>query len=78
MLTQHGGMYRAGRLIHFGSPETYKTGAEEAKQRAIDLYRDYLRRQRNPAENARQRLTALERDLKGSNKFDYLCEDYED
>jgi hypothetical protein len=62
----------------YSSSEPYMAGAEEAKQRAIELYRDYLKMQKNPAETALQRLSALEKDPKGSNKFDYLCEDYED
>lgn len=64
--------------LPYSSSEPYMAGAEEAKQRAIELYRDYLKMQKNPEETALQRLSALEKDPKGSNKFDYLCEDYED
>lgn len=62
----------------FSSPEAYKTGAEEAKRRAIELYRDYLKVQKDATEDVKERLRALKEDPKGSNKFNYFCDDYED
>lgn len=62
----------------YSSPEPYKAGAEEAKQRAIKLYQDYLKRQKTPAKDVQDRLKALQENPKGSNEYDYFCEGYED
>lgn len=60
-------------------PESYKAGASKAKQRAVRLYQEYLRAP-NAAnqKEAQKRLAALERNPKGSETYDYFCDDYED
>lgn len=60
------------------SPEPYIAGADTAKQKAIELYRLYLNRQEVPRPEIQNRLKALLRNPKGSNRFDYFCPDYED
>ena len=62
----------------YPGPEPYKAGAEHAKQRAIALYQQYLRAQKTPAVKVQKRLKALQESPKGSETFDYFCEDYED
>ena len=59
-------------------PEKYKVGANEAKQRAIELYQQYLKAQKEPDPEVEKRLKALQKNPEGSGKFDYFCEDYED
>lgn len=56
----------------------YKAGASTAKQRGIELYQEYLSRQKTAAPEARERLKALQENSKGSKHYDYFCEDYED
>jgi len=62
----------------YSNPANYKAGAPEAKRRAIELYREYIKAQKAPGAEARKRLKALLENPKGSNEFDYFCEDYED
>jgi hypothetical protein len=62
----------------YSTPETYKVGSDVAKQRAIELYKEYLSRQKTPEQDVRIRLKALQENPKGSNKYDYFCPDYED
>lgn len=59
-------------------PEHYKTGAQRAKDRAIELYEQYLSTQQAPDPKTYERLKALKENPKGSDTWDYLCEDYED
>lgn len=64
------------------SPAPYQAGADMAKERSIELYREYLDRQNVPITraitNVRNRLQALQRDPKGSKTYDYFCAGYED
>jgi len=62
----------------YTAPEAYAVGAQEAKQRAIVLYQEYLSAHPGKDEEARKRLNALRENPKGSEKFDYYCPDYED
>jgi hypothetical protein len=62
----------------YSNPANYKAGAPEAKRRAIELYREYIKTQKTPGADARKRLKALQENPKGSSEFDYFCEDYED
>jgi hypothetical protein len=59
-------------------PEPYKAGADEAKERAIKLYRQYLERQKMPPVKVQSRLKALQQNPNGSNQYDYFCAGYED
>jgi hypothetical protein len=58
--------------------ESYKAGARHAKLRAIQLYQEYQKAQSTPSAKVQKRLKALEENPKGSETYDYLCEDYED
>ena len=58
------------------NPEPYKPGADTAKKKAIELYREYLGRQKDA--DVAKRLRALQNGPKGSNRYDYFCADYED
>jgi hypothetical protein len=60
------------------TPEPYKTGADAAKEKAIELYRKYLDRKQVPPVEVQGRLKALQQNPKGSQKYDYFCADYED
>lgn len=60
------------------NPEPYKAGADAAKEKAIELYRQYLNRQKVPPADVQNRLEALQQNPKGSNRYDYFCPDYED
>jgi hypothetical protein len=62
----------------YSNPANYKAGAPEAKRRAIELYREYIKVQKTPRADVRKRLKALQENPKGSDEFDYFCEDYED
>ncbi len=62
----------------YTNPENYKAGSLEAKQRAIGLYREYLRARKTPIQDVQRRLKALLENPNGSNDYDYFCEDYED
>jgi len=62
----------------YADPETYKPGALEAKQRAIELYQDHLKSQKLPSQEVLKRLKALQENPQGSETYDYFCEDYED
>jgi len=62
----------------YTNPENYKTGAQRAKHRAIELYEQYSSTHQAPDPKTQERLKALKENPKGSNTWDYLCEDYED
>jgi hypothetical protein len=62
----------------YTDPKRYKAGAAKAKQRAIELYQQYLSAQKNPKPDVAKRLKKLRENPKGSNEWDYFCEDYED
>jgi hypothetical protein len=62
----------------YSSPEKYRRGSDAAKQRAIELYKEYLSRQKTPEKDVGIRLKALQDNPKGSNEYDYFCPDYED
>ena len=62
----------------YTNPESYKAGSLKAKQRAVELYKDYLRAHKEANKEVPKRLKALEENPKGSETYDYLCEDYED
>jgi hypothetical protein len=53
-------------------------GADAAKQRAIELYKECLSRQKIPEKDVRIRLKALQENPKGSNTYNYFCPEYED
>jgi len=59
-------------------PEPYKVGADVAKEKAIELYQQYLNRQKAPPADVQNRLKALQQNPKGSGRYDYFCPDYED
>ena len=59
-------------------PETYKVGPGEAKQRAVELYQEYLKTQKNAVPEIEKRLQSLRENLKGSGTWAYFCADYED
>lgn len=61
----------------FTDPARYKAGAAEAKQRAIELYQQYLNEQ-GPKPDVEERRKKLRENPKGSNEWDFFCEDYED
>jgi hypothetical protein len=60
------------------SPEAYEPGAEAAKEKAIDLYRQFLAADKWPSIKVRDRLQKLRQDPKGSKTYDYYCPEYED
>jgi hypothetical protein len=60
------------------NPALYKVGAVHAKQRAIELYQQFLSAQKVPNPKIEKRLKNLQQNPKGSNEWDYLCDDYED
>jgi hypothetical protein len=62
----------------YTDPTRYKAGAAKAKQRSIELYRQFLSAQKNPSPDVEKRLKSLQENPKGSNQWDYFCEDYED
>lgn len=62
----------------YTNPTTYTAGSQEAKQRAISLFREYLRTQKTPSKDVERRLKALLEDPDGSGDYEYSCEDYED
>jgi len=62
----------------YADPKKYMAGSVKAKQRAIELYHEFLSAQKAPAPEIEKRLKKLEEDPKGSNEWDYFCEDYED
>jgi hypothetical protein len=64
----------------YSNPENYEAGAPEAKQRATKLYEEYLRAKRASGGDVQveKRLKALLNNPKGSDEYDYFCEDYED
>jgi hypothetical protein len=62
----------------YTAPKAYEVGAHEAKQRAIELYQNYLSKHQSSPDDVRDRLTKLQQNPKGSSKYDYYCPDYED
>jgi len=62
----------------YTDPSRYKAGAANAKRRAIDLYQQFLSVQKKPRPDVEKRLKDLRENPKGSNEWNYLCEDYED
>ena len=60
------------------NPKTYTVGAAEAKIKAIDLYKEYLGKQKVANKRIRDWMKALESNPAGSGTYDYSCEDYED
>jgi hypothetical protein len=62
----------------YTDPRKYKAGSVKAKQRAIELYHQFLSAQKNPKPDVEGRLKKLEQNPKGSNEWDYFCADYED
>jgi hypothetical protein len=62
----------------YTDPTRYKTGAAKAKQRSIELYKQFLSAQKNPIPDIEKRLKNVQENPKGSNEWDYFCEDYED
>ena len=69
---------RSDRDPPYVYPEMYKVGAGEAKQRAIELYQEYLKTQKKGDPEVEKLLKALQTDPKGSGELDYFCADYED
>lgn len=61
----------------YTDPSRYKAGASHAKRRAIELYQQFLSAQKNPKPDIEKRLKNLLENPKGSNEWDYFCEDYE-
>jgi len=61
----------------YTDPSRYKAGASHAKQRAIELYQQFLSAQKNPKPDIEKRLKNLPENPKGSNEWDYFCEDHE-
>lgn len=62
----------------YTDPSRYKAGATDAKRSAIDLYQQFLSTQKDPTPDVEKRLKNLRENPKGSNEWDYFCEDYED
>jgi len=62
----------------YSSPEMYKDGAGEAREKAINLYESYLDKQTTSIPEVESRLKELRDNPKGSNTYDYFCSDYED
>jgi len=62
----------------YTDPTPYKAGAAKAKRRAIALYQQFLSAQKSPKPDVEKRLKSLQKNPKGSNEWDYFCEDYED
>jgi|ERR1700733_6685150 len=69
------------------SPEQYEPGAQAAKERAIELYQQFLATHKTSSINATHRtssitvsdrLQKLQQDPKGSKIYDYYCSEYED
>jgi hypothetical protein len=59
------------------SPDRYKSGGEDARENAIQLYQQYLSRQKTPKQYVENNLKAL-REKRPLKRFDYYCSDYED
>lgn len=62
----------------YTDPKKYKAGSAKAKQRAIQLYQQFLSTQKSPNRDVAKRLKNLQQDPKGSGEWDYFCDDYED
>jgi hypothetical protein len=62
----------------YTDPSRYKAGAANAKRRAIELYQQFLSAQKTLKPDVEKRLKNLQENPKGSNEWDYFCEDYED
>jgi len=59
-------------------PEPYEAGASEAKRKAINMYQEYLKAEMDPKGKIAKRLKALRDNPKGSETYEYFCDDYED
>jgi hypothetical protein len=74
-----GRRWRAGPpSMPYTTPESYKAGAPAAKQRAIELYRQYFSRLTAPDPDSRTRINDLQNNPKGTNKLDYFWAKFED
>lgn len=62
----------------YTDPRQYEAGAAKAKQRSIELYQQFLSAQKSPNPDVEKRLKNLQENPKGSDEWDYFCEDYED
>lgn len=62
----------------YTDPSRYKAGAAEARRRSIELYKQFLTAQKIRNPEVEKRLKNLRENPKGSNEWDYFCEDYED
>lgn len=62
----------------YTDPSRYQAGAANAKRRAIELYQQFLSAQKNPKPDVEKRLKKLQENPKGSDEWDYFCEDCED
>jgi hypothetical protein len=62
------------------SPSTnvYIRGSQEAKQAAIELYREYLSSGKWPDQDVQVRLQDLIENANGSNMFEYFCAEFDD
>ena len=59
------------------SPEPYQLGAEAAKEKAIELYRQFLAAHVASSIHVSDRLQKLQEDPKGSKTYDYYCNEDE-
>ena len=50
------------------APTRHKTGAAKAKQRSIELYKQFLSAQKNPISDIEERLKNVQENPKGSNE----------
>jgi hypothetical protein len=69
---------REGANSDSSSVNPYDRGAEEAKDTAIELYREYLTSRNESDQEVQVRLKDLLDNPHGSNTFDYFCGGYED
>lgn len=69
---------REGTNSDSSSVNIYERGSQEAKQAAIELYREYLNSRKEPDQQVQRRLNDLLENPNGSHTFDYFCGDYED
>ena len=71
------------KTVELGPTHDYRKGADNAKLTAIQLYRGYLTASRGeqtqPGDaKARERITRLQQDPKGTQSWEHYCPDYED
>jgi hypothetical protein len=69
---------REERNPPYSYPEIYRVGAEEARQRAIKLYGQYLKIQKSAVPEVEKRAKELRENSNATDLLIYLCEDYED